>query len=159
MWLIGAHALLSAYQIAYPFAGPLFVADADARERYDRVYIVVVTLIQSHWLLFGNECVLTVFEKQALDAGYRAGRCPRVTFGSGMPWLRAGLGVIPLLLLWVVLRGRLDAPTKAALVAWIVGVNAWSRVWHPRWHLPSPADREYCERLAGAVREWMSTRL
>lgn len=159
MWLVGAHALLTTYQIAYPFVGHLCVDDADVRERYDRAYIVIVTLIQSHWLLFQNECVLTVFEKQALDAGYRAGRCPRVTFGSAMPWMRAGLGVIPLLLLWVVVRGRLDAQTKTFLVVWIVVVNAWSRVVHPLSHHPSETDRGYCERLAGAVRERMSTLL
>jgi hypothetical protein len=127
-WIENVHRVVPIAHVIYPLI-PWSTATEEARQKrrvYDMVYIFGwVTLLYVHWVLF-RECILTVWEKQAYDASYRAGECPTVKpFQKGKPPPSYQEAVFFLLPFVVLCRMELPAPLKwgtalahAALIAY-----------------------------------------
>ena len=75
--LVYVHASFVCIQMLYPLCSFGFLSQK-TRDHADRLYAIVMTLVVLHWVPLGNECLLSVLEKRALDPSYRAGECPFV---------------------------------------------------------------------------------
>jgi hypothetical protein len=73
--LIGSvHVLLRTLTVLYPF----LTWCAARRQALDVAYLCVMLVLIFHWHAFKNECILSYWEKRALDPTYQMGECPFV---------------------------------------------------------------------------------